>query len=104
MKNEILTLINRYWKFDDGQKPVSNWHDKQDLLKAVDEALKKDDILSEIKWDIDHDCTKNRYLLSGDLNGHRFTLPVLNNFWGIPLMYKKWCIERRYLALYKNNP
>lgn len=40
MENEILDLINRYWKFDDNQTPVSNWHDKQDLLEAVRKALR----------------------------------------------------------------
>jgi hypothetical protein len=60
------------------------------------------DVLSQIKWNVDHDYSANSYLLSGDFNGHRFTQPVLDKFWGIPLRYKKWCIERRYLALYKN--
>ena len=35
MEHEILDLIDRYWKFDDNQTPVSNWHDKQDLLEAA---------------------------------------------------------------------
>ena len=39
MQKEILDLIDRYWKFDDDQTPVSNWHDKQDLLEAVRKAL-----------------------------------------------------------------
>jgi len=61
------------------------------------------DISSQIKWEIDHDYSKNSYLLSGDFNGHRFTLPVLDKFWGIPLRYKRWCIEMRYLSLYGNE-
>jgi len=40
MENEILDLIDRYWKFDNDQTPVSNWHDKQDLLEAVRKALR----------------------------------------------------------------
>lgn len=44
MENEILDLIDRYWKFDNDQKPVSNWHDKQDLLEAVRKALRIHDV------------------------------------------------------------
>lgn len=39
MEHEILDLIDKYWKFDDNQVPVSNWHDKQDLLEAVRKTL-----------------------------------------------------------------
>ena len=45
MENEILDLIDRYWKFDDNQQPVSNWHDKQDLLEAVRKALRIHDVV-----------------------------------------------------------
>jgi hypothetical protein len=44
MEHEILDLIDRYWKFDDNQQPVSNWHDKQDLLEAVRKALRTHDV------------------------------------------------------------
>src|SRR5690606_35571005 len=44
MENEILDLIDRYWKFDNDQTPVSNWHDKQDLLEAVRKALRIHDV------------------------------------------------------------
>ncbi len=40
MEHEILDLIDRYWKFDNDQTPVSNWHDKQDLMEAVRKALR----------------------------------------------------------------
>lgn len=40
MEHEILDLIDRYWKFDNDQTPVSSWHDKQDLLEAVRKALR----------------------------------------------------------------
>lgn len=53
-----------------------------------------------IKWEVDHDYTYNSYLLAGDYNGHRFVKPVLKFFWGIPLMYAKWCITRNYAILY----
>jgi hypothetical protein len=49
MKAEILELVNSYWKFDDNQQPVSNWHDKQDLLKAIDKLLSQYDLGNEIK-------------------------------------------------------
>jgi len=60
------------------------------------------DVLIGIKWNIDHDYSCNSYLLTGDYKGQRFVKPVLDKFWGIPLRYAKWCIERRYLALYGN--
>jgi hypothetical protein len=60
------------------------------------------DVTSGIKWNIDHDYTYSSYLLTGDYKEQRFVKPVLNKFWGIPLMYAKWCIERRYLILYGN--
>jgi len=41
MKNKILELVDSYWKFDDDQQPVSNWHDKQDLLEAIEDELGK---------------------------------------------------------------
>jgi hypothetical protein len=45
MEHEILDLIDRYWKFDKDQTPVSNWHDKQDLLEAVRKALRIHDVV-----------------------------------------------------------
>ena len=30
---EIIDLIDKYWKFDNNQQHASNWHDKQDLLE-----------------------------------------------------------------------
>lgn len=45
MEHEILDLIDRYWKFDDDQTPLSNWHDKQDLLDAVRKALRIHDVV-----------------------------------------------------------
>lgn len=47
MEHEILDLIDRYWKFDDNQTPVSNWHDKQDLLEAVRKALHIHDVVGQ---------------------------------------------------------
>ena len=57
--------------------------------------------MEKIKWDIDHGGHDySTYMLSGDYNGHRFVKTVLDNFWGLPLMYAKWCITRRYKILY----
>jgi hypothetical protein len=47
MEHEILDLIDRYWKFDDDQTPLSNWHDKQDLLDAVRKALRIHDVVGQ---------------------------------------------------------
>lgn len=57
-----------------------------------------------IKWKVDHDfyCS-SVFLLIGDYNGHRFLRTVLDKFWGLPLMYAKWCITRRYKILYPNQ-
>lgn len=38
---DILQLIDSYWKFDEYQQPISSWHDKQDLLKAIEKILNK---------------------------------------------------------------
>lgn len=37
---EILKLIDTYWTFDNGQRHTHTWHDKQDLLKAIEELLR----------------------------------------------------------------
>jgi hypothetical protein len=104
---EMLEMLK--YLIEDEQ--LSNESIQSEILELIKEAtelepIKNDnvivgDALSQIVWEIDHEYTKNSYLLSGDLNGCRFVEPVLNKFWGLPLRYKKWCIERRYLALYK---
>jgi len=33
--DEIIELIEKYWRFDDNQQPMSNWHDKQDLIELL---------------------------------------------------------------------
>ena len=50
MENKILDLINRYWKFDDNQHPVSTWHDKQDLMEAVRKVFDNGDLNCEHEW------------------------------------------------------
>ena len=55
MEHEILDLIDRYWKFDDDQTPVSNWHDKQDLLEAVRKALRIHDVVGRSEQLCQHD-------------------------------------------------
>lgn len=35
MIDEIIKLIDAYWKFDNDQQHLSTWHDKQDLIEAV---------------------------------------------------------------------
>lgn len=56
-----------------------------------------------IVWEISHDYTYGAYLLSGDYKGHRFVKGVRDGFWGIPLLYAKWCITRRYKILYPKD-
>ncbi len=34
--NTINELINKYWRFDNNQQHLSTWHDKQDLLQALE--------------------------------------------------------------------
>lgn len=40
-ENEIITLIDSYWKFDNNQQPAASWHEKQNLLEAVRKLLVK---------------------------------------------------------------
>jgi hypothetical protein len=36
-KDEIIKLINTYWRFDNDQDSTSTWHDKQDLISAIEQ-------------------------------------------------------------------
>ena len=51
MKEKILQMVDAYWKFDEAQQPMSSWHDKQDLLKALEELLQPAVIKSLIDLD-----------------------------------------------------
>jgi len=42
-KEDILKLIDSYWKFDNYQDHLSSWHDKQDLLKSIEELFDKNE-------------------------------------------------------------
>jgi hypothetical protein len=33
--DEIIELIDKYWRFDDNQQPMSSWHEKQDLIELL---------------------------------------------------------------------
>ncbi len=33
--DEIIKLIDGYWKFDEYQYNLSSWHNKQDLIRAI---------------------------------------------------------------------
>lgn len=53
-KDKIIELINTYWKFDNDQDTTSTWHDKQDLITAIEklttpEAVKPKECESEYK-------------------------------------------------------
>jgi hypothetical protein len=44
MKNEeIIELIDAFWRFDNNQQPMSSWHDKQDLLGKLRKMIQKTD-------------------------------------------------------------
>jgi len=51
MKEKILQMVDAYWKFDDQQQPISSWHDKQDLLMALEKLLKSANMESKTKPD-----------------------------------------------------
>ena len=36
-KEKIIKLINAYWRFDNEQDHISTWHDKQDLISAIEQ-------------------------------------------------------------------
>ena len=36
-KDEIIKLINTYWRFDNDQDSTSTWHDKQDLISEIEQ-------------------------------------------------------------------
>lgn len=36
-KEKIVKLINTYWRFDNDQDHISTWHDKQDLISAIEQ-------------------------------------------------------------------
>lgn len=33
--DEIIELIEKYWRFDNNQQPMSSWHEKQDLIELL---------------------------------------------------------------------
>lgn len=41
MKENILDLINKYWRFDENQQPISSFRDKNDLLKCIEQLFVK---------------------------------------------------------------
>lgn len=41
MKENILDLIHKHWRFDENQQPISNFHDKNDLLKCIEQLFIK---------------------------------------------------------------
>ena len=53
----------------------------------------------KINWSIDHDRFNNSYFLIGEYNGIKFVESVLDKYFAIPLMYKKWLIKRKFIIL-----
>lgn len=31
----VVDMIHKYWRFDENQQPVSNWHEKQELIEML---------------------------------------------------------------------
>lgn len=56
MKEKVLQMVDAYWKFDEAQQPMSSWHDKQDLLKALEELLQPPVIKSVCDCPEKDDC------------------------------------------------
>lgn len=55
----------------------------------------------KIKWSIDHDYGPNSFMLIGDYKGTRFVEGVRDVLWGLPMIYKKWVIKRKFKILNK---
>ena len=70
---EIINLIDRYWKFDDNQQHASNWHDKQDLLELLRKSTPQPHpTMSADKYMIDFSwwLVKNIGKFSDDMQAH----------------------------------
>lgn len=65
--------------------------------------MTKEQIVSGIKWSVDHECSDDSFLLIGDFNGQRFVEIVVYGWFGLHLLYKKWVIERRFRIIYENK-
>lgn len=52
-KEKIVKLINTYWRFDNDQDHVSTWHDKQDLISAIEQLTIPVVVVNEANY-----CTK----------------------------------------------
>jgi len=48
-EKEIIDIVDRYWKFDNGQAPMSSWHDKQDCLELLRSILSSSKISDKPK-------------------------------------------------------
>lgn len=55
----------------------------------------------KIKWSIGRGYGPNSFMLIGDYNGVRFVEKVLDSLWGLPMLYKKWVIKRKFKILNK---
>lgn len=56
---EVTKLIDRYWKFDEDQFPVSTWHDKQSLINELDKMSSHEPGKTKIKdWDKLDKCSQ----------------------------------------------
>ena len=56
MKEEILKLIDDYWRFDVNQQPNSSWHEKQALMDKIrDRAMPTDESIMKASLEFSDD-------------------------------------------------
>ncbi|QQV89970.1 hypothetical protein M1M27_gp26 [Cellulophaga phage Ingeline_1] len=82
-KDKIIKMINSYWKFDDDQQPLSSWHDKQDLISAIEKlsipltsvrlSLPDEDEINSMQLEMDCPTpNEEEYTTSGFKSGVRW--------------------------------
>jgi predicted methyltransferase len=60
-KDEIIKLINTYWKFDNDQDTTSTWHDKQDLINEIEQLTLTDVVKSFCKYCNNELCDSQKF-------------------------------------------
>ena len=61
LQNKIRNLIDKYWRFDNHQQPLSSWHDKQDLLEEIYKISISKDSQSDIESLREEITNRNEY-------------------------------------------
>jgi len=63
MKYKIIKLIEKCWKFDSEQQPISTWHDKQYLLDQIEQLPNDTDESTDSLKDLDMDYNETKSFL-----------------------------------------